>query len=178
VSDPLTDDLPSPTVVLTGFMGTGKSTVARLVAEHLGLDHVDTDTLIEERHGPIERIFATRGEEAFRTLEREVASELAGRTGLVVSTGGAMMLDPTNRATLGAGATLVCLVASAAEISRRVQADDVERPLLAGPNSIARISELLTERESTYARFTQIETEGRSPEEIAADIVAIAVSSG
>ena len=82
---------PSPrdrhNVVLTGFMGTGKTTVGRLLADELGYEFVDTDELIEQRHGSIVDIFATRGEEAFRRLEREVAAELARRSGLVISTG-------------------------------------------------------------------------------------------
>ena len=64
-------------VVLTGFMGTGKTTVGRLLAEDLGYEFVDTDELIERRHGPIAEIFASRGEEAFRQIERDVAAELA-----------------------------------------------------------------------------------------------------
>src|SRR3546814_5648389 len=82
-------------------MGTGKSTVGRLVAERLGRDHVDTDALIETRHGPIAELFSTHGEDHFRRLERQVAAELAPRSGLVVSTGGRTMLDPENQATLG-----------------------------------------------------------------------------
>ena len=75
-------------VVLTGFMGTGKSTVGRLLAERLGYEFVDTDQLIVERYGPIPEIFATDGEAAFRAYEREVAGELAERQGLVIATGG------------------------------------------------------------------------------------------
>ena len=89
-------------VVLTGFMGTGKTTVGRLLADELGYEFVDTDELIEQRHGSIADLFATRGEEAFRELERDVAAELARRSGLVVSTGGRMMLDPANVRALSA----------------------------------------------------------------------------
>src|SRR6187399_1176730 len=88
-------------IVLTGFMGTGKTTVGRLLAARLGYEFVDTDEAIVERHGEIADIFRTRGEEAFRQIERQLAAELASRERLVISTGGRMMLDPDNVAALG-----------------------------------------------------------------------------
>ena len=91
----------SGNVVLTGFMGTGKTTVGRLLADLLGYEFVDTDEVIEQRYGPIETIFRERGEDAFRTIEREVAGELAGADRRVISTGGRMMLDPVIAETLG-----------------------------------------------------------------------------
>ncbi|MCY4663604.1 MAG: hypothetical protein OXC00_02945, partial [Acidimicrobiaceae bacterium] len=81
-------------VVLTGFMGTGKTTVGRILAEHLGFDFVDTDAVIESRAGPIPEIFERAGEPGFRELERSVARELAGRTGLVIATGGGGGVGP------------------------------------------------------------------------------------
>lgn len=160
-------------VVLTGFMGTGKSTVGRIVAARLGHDFVDTDVVIEEREGPIGTIFAERGEEAFRAIEREVAAELAERSSLVVATGGRMMLDPDNAAVLGRESRVFCLVADPETIETRVlaDADRVERPLLAAPDPRRRIAELLAERESSYRRFPQIETDGRTPTDIAAEII-------
>lgn len=168
---------PPINIILTGFMGTGKTTVGRLVAEKLGFDFVDTDAIIEQRHGPIATIFADRGEQAFREIERQVAGELAGRTGLVVSTGGRMMLDDVNVGALGATGIVYCLVADADEIHRRVTTDPsrIERPLLAGPDPRGRIVELLAERAPHYARFPQVDTEGRSPADIAADVVELAL---
>ena len=75
-------------LVLTGFMGTGKTTVGRILADRLGYGFVDTDEVIESRAGPIPEIFDRDGEEAFREMERSVARELSGRTGLVIATGG------------------------------------------------------------------------------------------
>lgn len=169
------DQRPSPNIVLTGFMGTGKTTVGRIVAERLGLDVVDTDTIIEERHGPIPTIFAERGEGAFRDIERELASELAARTGLVISTGGRMMLDEANRAALAETGPICCLVADAEEIHRRVAADTaaMERPLLAGSDLMGRIVELLAERAPRYAEFPQIDTTGRAPDDIASDVIEL-----
>lgn len=170
---------PSANIVLTGFMGTGKSTVGRLLAAVLGFEFVDTDTVIEHRHGPIVDIFAERGEAAFRAIEGELAAELADRSGLVIATGGRMMLDADNVASLGRASHVFCLVADPDEIHRRVTADvaRIERPLLAGPDPRTRIGELLAERRDGYGRFTQIVTDGRSPEMIAAEIAALVRSS-
>jgi len=166
-------------IVLTGFMGTGKSTVGRNLADHLGFEFVDTDVVIEERHGPITEIFAERGEAAFRAIECSLAAELADRSKLVIATGGRMMLDPDNVATLGRSGRVFCLVADVDEIHRRVAADAkrVERPLLAVPDPRARIAELLAERSDGYDRFVQVATDGRPPEEIATEIAAMAAES-
>ncbi len=159
-------------LVLTGFMGTGKTTVGRLLAERLGLEFVDTDAVIEQRHGPIPEIFAQQGEVGFRRIERELAAELGQRRGLVVATGGRMMLDPDNEHSLGASGAVFCLTAPAEELLRRVLADrsTVERPLLAGADPADRIAELLTERAPLYQRFPQVDTTDRDPDEIAADL--------
>jgi len=162
-----------PTIVLTGFMGTGKSTVGRRLAARLGCDFVDTDELIESRHGPIPEIFAEHGEARFREIEREVAAELAGRDGLVVSTGGRLLLDPANVETLGASATVVCLVASVDELVRRLSSGAEHRPLLAGGDPRSRIEALLAERRPGYDRFAQVDTEGRTPDEVADAVLAV-----
>lgn len=166
---------PTTNIVLTGFMGTGKTTVGRLLAADLGFEFVDTDAAIEERHGPIAEIFAERGEATFRAVERELAAELSERSCLVIATGGRMMLDPDNAATLGRRGHVFCLVADPEEIHRRVSADAdrIERPLLSVPDPRARINDLLTERRDGYQSFTQISTDGRTPGVIAAEIRAL-----
>jgi shikimate kinase len=159
-------------VVLTGFMGTGKSTVGRLLAEHLGWTFVDTDALIESRHGAISEIFASRGEAAFRELERKVARELAQGSQMVIATGGRLMLDQQNAEVLGRRSRVFCLVASPADVLRRLGDEEgPERPLLAATDRVRRIIELLAERAAGYARFEQIDTEARTPAEIVADLV-------
>ena len=159
-------------IILTGFMGTGKSTVGRLLANRLGYEWVDTDAVIESRHGPIPEIFAKRGEGAFRRLERELAEELAERSGLVISTGGRMMLDPRSAQVLGYGSRIFCLTATAEEIQRRVDAEQgAERPLLSGEKE-ERIDALLAERAEGYGRFEQVPTDGSSFDEVVEEIVA------
>ncbi len=158
-------------VVLTGFMGTGKSAVGRLLAIRLGFEWVDTDGLIESTHGPIVEIFASNGEEAFRDMEKAVAVELAGRVGLVISTGGRMMLDPDNAAVLGKRSRVFCLTAAADEIVRRVVAQDgPPRPLLSGQRPAEQISTLLEERAAAYAQFEQVATDEKSVDEVVEDL--------
>ena len=159
-------------IILTGFMGTGKSTVGRLLADQLGYTFVDTDTLIEERSGmTVAAIFAELGEEAFREMERDAARLLADESGLVIATGGRMMLDSVCRKSLERSGRVFCLTASADEILARISLDATERPLLNAPDPAQRIRTLLAERAEGYARFPQVETGGHSPAEIAAEIV-------
>lgn len=160
-------------IVLTGFMGTGKTTVGRVVAARLGYDFVDTDALIEAEHGPIPVIFAEHGEDHFRRLEREVAERLAARDGLVVSTGGRMLVDGANADVLTATGDVVCLTASVDTIVRRVARTASERPLLAGSDLRARVSELLAARAPSYERFSAVDTDGRSPSAIADEVIEV-----
>ncbi len=89
---------PAGAIILTGFMGTGKSAVAELLSRRWGLRSVDTDAMIEEQVGAsIAEIFATRGEQHFRDLETEVLTQLAGQRGLIISTGGGMLLRVVRR---------------------------------------------------------------------------------
>jgi shikimate kinase len=166
---------PKHNLVLTGFMGTGKTTVGQVLAEMLGLEFVDTDTEIEGRHGPIPEIFAARGEETFREFERVIARDLGQRRGLVVATGGKMLLDQVNVDALGSDGLIVCLVATPSEIFARVtsEAGWTERPLLRLPDPRQRIIDLLAERAAGYAQFPQITTDGASPAEIADRIIEL-----
>jgi shikimate kinase len=158
-------------IVLTGFMGTGKSTVGRALATRLGYAFVDTDTLIEQRHGAIATIFRERGEEAFRRMEREVAAELGGRERVVIATGGRLMLDPTNAAVFE-DAAVFCLTADLDTILQRTAPAQISRPLLAADDRRARIEALLDERALGYASFEQVSTDGQTPEAVVNDIVS------
>ena len=160
-------------IILTGFMGTGKSTVGRLLAGRLGREFVDTDELIAARDGrAIADIFNEAGETHFRDLEAQVAAELAGRRGLVIATGGRLMLDPANAAALGAGGPVFCLSAEPADILARIAADDGRRPLLAGDDPERRVKSLLERRAAAYARFRAVDTGDRTPDDVAEAIAA------
>lgn len=147
-------------VFLTGFMGTGKSTVGRALARRLGKPFVDADAEIERREQmPIARIFAEQGEPAFRAIEAGVVAELAGRDAVVALGGGAIVAE-ANYGVLHARGPIVCLTASVAEILRRV-GGDARRPLLAGDDREQRVRELLAARRAAYARAdAEIDTTG------------------
>ncbi len=159
--------------MLTGFMGTGKTTVGQLIARELGWAFVDTDHLIIERHGSIDEIFAEQGEGTFRELERQAAAEAATGRHQVIATGGRMLLDPANADVLTATGRVFCLAASAEEIIHRLRADvdGPVRPLLAGDDPAAAVARLLNERAAGYGQFEQVVTTGRSPRDIATDII-------
>lgn len=161
-------------IILTGFMGTGKTTVGRLLAERLGYEFLDTDVTIERQNGrSITTIFSEQGEAAFRHMERMLAQELAQKEGMVISTGGRMMLDPENVAVLKRNGRIFCLAAAPKTILLRVQLDEklMERPLLAVPNPLGRIHELLQERQEKYQQFPQIMTDDKTPEAVVQMII-------
>jgi 3-dehydroquinate synthase len=162
-------------IVLTGFMGTGKTTVGKLLAQQLGYDFVDTDELIERRAGKtIPEIFEQMGEAAFRQMEADLARELAARQAVVVSTGGRLMLDPDNAAALTRTGRVFCLVATPEEILDRVTKDfDHERPLLAVSDPMERIVELMRDRKEDYGRFPQMQTSRKSPDMVSKNLIGI-----
>jgi 3-dehydroquinate synthase len=158
-------------IILTGFMGTGKSAVGREVARRLGRPFVDMDEVIAAREGrSIPEIFASSGEQHFRQLEAALCRELAAQRGLVIATGGGTLVPPENRETLGRAGVLFCLSASVDEILRRLNSCE-DRPLLAAPSRRARIEALLAERASAYAAIPhQIDTTGKGVEQVAEEI--------
>ncbi len=161
------------TIILTGFMGTGKSTIGRLLAERLNRPFVDTDDLIEQRSGkPISAIFADDGEAAFRAWEATIARELAAANNLVVATGGGFFTNPDNVALVQPKTTIICLSAEAGTIYDRIK-DNTNRPLLAVANPTRRITELLTARRTLYNQFPQIDTTGKSPAAIVEEIMPL-----
>lgn len=164
--------MPKANIVLTGFMGTGKTTVGRLMAQQLNYEFIDTDHLIEERIGcTIAEFFREQGEAAFRKLEGDLAQELSKRRGLVISTGGRMMLDRANAAALCKTGRVFCLVATPEEILQRIAGDKTERPLLQTANPLEKIIALLQERESGYRCFPQIQTGAKTPAAIVDELL-------
>ncbi len=139
-------------IVLTGFMGTGKSAVGCRLAERLGLRFIDLDQAIEREAGmTIPEIFASEGESGFRRRERELIGSLATRQDCVIATGGGAVLDHENVRNLKTGAVIVCLWAEPTIILERV-GSDAYRPLLQAPDRLARIRELLEQRAPEYAQ--------------------------
>jgi len=158
-------------LALIGFMGTGKTSVGRALADHLHFEFLDTDELIQERAGrSINDIFAQDGEPAFRAMERAVVQELAARQKLVISTGGGLPTNAENLAALKEHALVVCLWSSPEKIWERVR-NQSHRPLLHDPDPQKKIRELLAAREPFYKQADVLmNTELRSIREVAQQI--------
>ena len=159
-------------IALIGFMGAGKTSVGRLVADQLHFDYQDTDELIQSRTGrPIAEIFLTDGEAAFRKMEQELVGELAARTKTVIATGGGLPMNPQNLVSLKTHALVVCLWASPETIWERVK-NQTHRPLLHDADPQKKIRELLAAREPFYRQAdVLLNTELRSVREVAQQVV-------
>jgi len=160
-------------IVITGFMGTGKSTVGRLLAEQMNRRFADMDDLLVAHFGkPIAAVFAEQGEAAFRTAEAQLCAQLAAEEGLVISTGGGALVNPQNRAVFAQTGALICLTATVDEIMRRIELA-TDRPMLlnAKEERRERIRNLLYERRHAYAAIPhQVDTTGLTPDEIVAHL--------
>ena len=154
-------------IVLVGFMGTGKTSVGLSLADRLGMTFLDMDDMIVEREErTIPEIFATDGEEYFRSLERSIVRELAEREGLVVATGGGIVLNRDNIDDFERTGLVVCLSAAPEVILARVEAD-TNRPLLEGDDKMVKITDLLNKRQALYdAVNCQVETDELSLDEV------------
>ncbi len=159
-------------IALIGFMGTGKSSVGRLIAEQLRFPLLDTDEMIEARaRKSISEIFAQEGEARFREYEKEIVGELAGRQRTVICTGGGLGANEANLASLKEHALVVCLWASPEKIWERVR-NQTHRPLLHDPDPMAKIRQLLAAREPCYKQAdVLLSTELRSLKEVAAQVL-------
>jgi shikimate kinase len=159
-------------IVLTGFMGTGKTEVGRILAKKTGYSFTDSDAEIEKTAGmTISEIFGKLGEPAFRDIESAVILSLSGHERAVISTGGGAVLRQENMDNLRGKGVIVCLEASAATILGRTEGSD-DRPLLNAEDRLARIKEMLAERRPYYEKADiMVDTEGKSPMEIADGIM-------
>lgn len=165
---------PDASIIVTGFMGSGKSTVGRLLAGKLQRPFIDMDTEIERREGrAISDIFAREGEPVFRRIERALVEELADRRGLVVATGGGVVLDPDNIADFSRTGLLVCLDARPEVVLARVEKES-HRPLLEGEARMQRITNLMRDRAPCYARIAHhIDTNGLSADAVAEAVLSV-----
>ena len=157
-------------IVLMGPMGSGKTTVGRLLAARLDRFFVDTDEEVARRASePVAEIFRRQGESAFRDLESAVVREVAARRDQVVATGGGVVLREENVRLLRESGTTFLLWAQAAELWERLRPERGSRPLLAGSHPLERLDGLLSEREGRYraAADVVISTGGRTAGEVA-----------
>lgn len=182
----------APRLILTGFMGTGKSSVAPILARRLGWPLYDSDDSLVARAGkPIAEIFESEGEAKFRSLEREAIAQLARpvprcpQSGnplpAVIATGGGVLVDDANFRALSRAGVIICLSARPEVIARRVEKSRTRRPkLLEGGKPLGtRIAELLAQRQAAYARAdVTVDTSDLSVEEAAEKVFAAFIEHG
>lgn len=155
-------------VVLIGMMGSGKTTIGRLLAAKAGMEFVDLDELVERQAGmTVSEIFDKYGEQYFRDRESEILAELASLRHAVIATGGGIVLRAENRQRLRELGLVVWLDAPPEELFQRI-GDDSSRPLLARSHPLKRLTQLLHERRDLYAETSHIhlDTTEHTPEEI------------
>ena len=162
-------------IFIVGPMGSGKSTVGKIISDELFLDFFDTDDEIEKRTGAsIDWIFDLEGEEGFRRRESEILSEMVQKNSIVLSTGGGIILDSSNRELLSSRGTVFYL---STPISIQVErtANDKDRPLLKNGNPSEILSKLHEERKGFYESVSDhiVETDSKSSQEVASQIVKL-----
>ena len=162
-------------VLLVGFMGAGKSSVGRRVADHLGWTFIDLDAEIERRAGlPIPEIFGSLGEAYFRTIESEAAEAVLARESVVVAPGGGWAAAPGRLSGLPEGTRSVWLSVSPEESVRRVSSQPGQRPLLTGTDVLGAARRLIEERAPFYRLAdVEVDTDGLSVEDVSARILDI-----
>ncbi|MBO4790603.1 MAG: shikimate kinase AroK, partial [Oxalobacter sp.] len=145
-----------PNIFLVGLMGSGKTTVGRLLAKRLGLKFIDSDQEIEARTGAtISWIFEIEGEDSFRQREVDTINELTARKGILLATGGGSVIRPENREVLKKRGIVIYLRASVTNILKRTQ-HDRNRPLLQTEDRRAKLEALAKEREPLYQEVADI----------------------
>lgn len=155
-------------IYLVGFMGTGKTAVAKILASKLSKEFVEMDAVIESQEGlEIKDIFAQKGENYFRNLENNLLKKLSKQNNFVVSCGGGVVCNSNNIKLMRQTGFVFCLFASASVIFQRIKNQN-NRPLLNVKNPLVKIEELFNARKHCYQKAGErINTDGRSPSEVA-----------
>jgi shikimate kinase len=159
-------------IVLTGFMGAGKTAVGKELARLLDVPLIDIDSDIEKSERmTINDIFKQRGETKFRDIETAMIKKISQRENIVISTGGGAVMKDENMEALRRNGIVICLMASPEAILHRVSHNS-ERPLLQGENPLRKIEDLLHVRQPFYDKADIIiDTENRTPLQIAEEII-------
>ena len=163
-------------IILCGFMGCGKSTVGKRLAERHGLTFVDMDTYIEEQAGcSVADIFATHGEAVFRAMEHDACTALGKQENLVIATGGGAVLDAENVMALTENGTIVFLRVSAQTVLKRLK-NDTSRPLLQQDDKDAAVRNLMQRRTPLYEAAAHITVDADSEPDTVVSAIEAALS--
>jgi shikimate kinase len=165
-------------IVITGFMGSGKSIVAEKLARKLGMEFIDMDQIIEKQGMSISDIFARYGEKYFREQENKLVKELSQKENMVIATGGGTLLSADNAKMLSEKGEIICLYADSKVLCNRLKRKD-NRPLLKGGNLLDRINQLVEERKKIYDNIKlKIDTSDLNVQEVVDKIVDILKNEG
>ncbi|MGE5405184.1 MAG: shikimate kinase [Candidatus Saccharibacteria bacterium] len=161
-------------IVLIGFMGTGKTAIGTRLAQRLNRKFIDTDREIERVTGMTVRdIFLKAGEVRFRSEEALISQKLANQEGLVIATGGGLVLNPENIEYLRENGVVVCLKAAPEDIFRRVSKKKQNRPLLGRSFTIDDIVRMLNDRDEFYRNADiEVDTTGTEPDMVVQEIIS------
>ncbi|MDP2277767.1 MAG: shikimate kinase [Nitrospirota bacterium] len=159
-------------IVLTGFMGTGKSEVSKKLSKILGWKVIDIDTEIEKSQNmKITEIFKQFGEPGFRDIETETIKKLSKNKNVIISTGGGAVLRQENIDALRENGVIICLTATPETILKRISNNN-DRPLLQVEDPLKKIQELFSFRMPYYAKADiMIDTENKTPLEVVEEIM-------
>ncbi|MEJ8553638.1 shikimate kinase [Tepidibacter sp. Z1-5] len=161
-------------IVIIGFMGTGKSSVSRLLSKKLNMELIDTDIYIEQKKKmSINEIFNKKGEKYFRNLEKQSLEILSNKKNIILSTGGGIISNDQNIELLRKIGMVVWLKASTDTIMRNLEKSKIERPLLKVKNKEQKIESLLKSRLDKYSRCShfEIDTDGKNIDEVVSNIL-------
>lgn len=161
-------------ITIVGFMGTGKTIVAKKLAEKLCREFLELDAIIEKREGmSVKEIFEKKGESYFRKTEKEVVKEISQKEGLVISAGGGAIIDEENFKNLKRNSIIICLEASPDTILERTKGN-VCRPLLNVPDPKKKIEDLLQERAPYYKKADHsVNTDNLTVEQVVEKILQL-----
>ena len=167
-------------IFIVGPMGSGKSTVGKIISNELFLNFFDTDEEIETRTGAsIDWIFDLEGEDGFRKRESKILHEMVQQNSIVLSTGGGIILSESNRELLSSRGTVFYLATPIAVQLERTSKDK-DRPLLKNGDPGKILKELHLARENLYEEVADyiVNTEGKSSQEVSAEIIKLVKSYG
>jgi len=166
-------------IIITGFMGTGKTVVAIELARKLGMKFIDMDQLIEERQEmSIADIFVRYGEKYFREQENKLVQELSQKENMVIATGGGTFLNLDNSRILNQEGKIICLYANPQALYNRLKKKN-NRPLVKGKNVLNKINYLLEKRKQIYDNFEdKVDTTDLTIQEVVDNIINILKARG
>lgn len=159
-------------IVLTGFMGTGKTEIGRELSNILGWKLIDIDDeIVKAQNSSINDIFSKSGEQVFRDLETEMIRKTTGKNNIIISTGGGAIVRQENLDLLSSSGIIVCLTARPETIIDRTSKSS-KRPLLNVEDPLGRIKDLMESRKPFYEKADlMIDTEAKTPLQIAKEIL-------